>query len=205
MEMNLLQPDQGWQALERLIERTVLEVVSWKKGSFSFEVGRIVISDDFRHFPEGMAPKISLDTQSLLMDAIRILDERNRVQPESVVDPSLTAIPEKALTPAAEDSPDQQAESELGPDLSDLQAILPEMTRKLIAPSAEEQLSTAEIMANVTDIDEAELLASIAEESGQATSLLRAKRKAVLFCSDGFIKLSLRAAGRLGQNRGVSD
>ncbi len=206
VEMNRLQPDQGWQALERLIERTVLEVVSWKKGIFSFEVGQIVISDDFRHFPEGMAPKISLDTQSLLMDAIRILDERNRVQPESVVASMLEPTPEISPPPVSNDSPDQKPESEPEPevepepeaDFSELPAVLPGMPSKLVMQPVVEQPSAAEIMAQVTDIDEAELLASIAEEAGRTISLLRTKQKAVLFCSDGFVKMSLQTASRAG-------
>ncbi|MEE8327127.1 MAG: DUF4388 domain-containing protein [candidate division NC10 bacterium] len=78
VEMGVLDEDVGWKALIRMVEMTIVEVLGWQKGTFTFHVGEVATTDSFRHVPDGVTPAIDLDTQSALMEAVRILDEQNR-------------------------------------------------------------------------------------------------------------------------------
>ncbi|WP_224984190.1 DUF4388 domain-containing protein [Geomonas agri] len=73
----------AYQGLEALIEMTIVEVLTWTRGTFCLEVDKVVVSDEYRYFPE----QINMNTQSILMDALRIYDERKRdgtLTPESI-------------------------------------------------------------------------------------------------------------------------
>ena len=67
-----------YQGLEVLIEMTIVEILTWTKGTFSLDVEKSLVSDEYRYFPEKLEKKIELNTQSVLMDALRIYDERKR-------------------------------------------------------------------------------------------------------------------------------
>jgi len=73
-----LQEAQGFQVLSKLVEQTILEVLRWTDGTFLFEVAEVNTSDSFHHLPTGVSAAVDLDTQRILMDAVRILDEQNR-------------------------------------------------------------------------------------------------------------------------------
>lgn len=66
------------KGLETLVQLTVVEMVSWKKGTFSFDVDAIDIAAEYRYFPENLHQEICLDAQMVLMDALRIYDEKVR-------------------------------------------------------------------------------------------------------------------------------
>ena len=64
----------GIEALTALVESTVEQVVGWEHGRFAFQ-SREIEGDLFHHVPSSIGRAVSLDTQALLMDAIRMLDE----------------------------------------------------------------------------------------------------------------------------------
>lgn len=68
----------AFKGLELLIEMTVVEILTWKKGAFALDVDRLTIADDYRYFPEKLQEEIILNTQNVLMDALRIYDEKMR-------------------------------------------------------------------------------------------------------------------------------
>jgi hypothetical protein len=78
MEMGKINKDEAYKCLETLIERTIVEILTWSKGTFALDVTRTFISDEYRYFPESLQQEINLDTQSVLMDALRIFDEQMR-------------------------------------------------------------------------------------------------------------------------------
>ncbi len=82
VELGYLKKNSGWKGLETLIHRTMVEIISWKEGSFTFDVDKLPIDDDFRHFPADMEAGGGVDTQAALVEALRIFDERNREQLE---------------------------------------------------------------------------------------------------------------------------
>ncbi len=68
----------AFAGLEALIEMTIVEVLTWTSGTFALDVDTSVISDEYRYFPEILQQKIQLNTQNILMDALRIYDEKMR-------------------------------------------------------------------------------------------------------------------------------
>lgn len=73
----LVNEKEAYKGLEHLIEIAVLEILTWKKGSFTLEVLPTSVND-FRFYPGKMISEINVDTQSVLMDALRIFDEKRR-------------------------------------------------------------------------------------------------------------------------------
>ncbi|WP_026842437.1 DUF4388 domain-containing protein [Citrifermentans bremense] len=87
----------AYKGLEALIEMTIVEVLTWTKGTFSLDVNESVVSDDYRYFPEQVKQEIHLNTQNLLMDALRIYDERKRdgtLTPEAMFGTAEPPMPE---------------------------------------------------------------------------------------------------------------
>lgn len=77
IEQGLVNEKDAYKGLEHLIEIAVTEILIWKKGSFTLEVLPTSV-DDFSYYPEKLIGEINVDTQSVLMDALRIFDERVR-------------------------------------------------------------------------------------------------------------------------------
>lgn len=78
LENGLADRDAAYRCLETLIELAIVEILTWKKGSFALQVDDIQVCDEFRFFPGKLADPISLPTEHVLMDALRIFDEKMR-------------------------------------------------------------------------------------------------------------------------------
>lgn len=119
LENNLADRDGAYRGLETLIELAIVEILTWKKGSFALHVDETLTCDEFRYFPEKLNQEITLPTEHVLMDALRIFDEKMRdglLQMEE-------DIPEEA-SPASQ--PAETSSSVLSADdlgLGDLDAI----------------------------------------------------------------------------------
>ena len=70
-----LSKDAAFKALETLIEMTVVEMICWTKGIFTLDIDEVNVSDDYRYLPKQLQT-VTLDTQMVLMDALRIFDEK---------------------------------------------------------------------------------------------------------------------------------
>lgn len=78
IERGAISPDNAYSGLESLIEMTIVEVLTWTSGTFSLDVDKIVTCDEYRYFPETLKQEILLNAQAILMDALRIYDEKMR-------------------------------------------------------------------------------------------------------------------------------
>jgi len=78
LEMGLVEEKDAYQGLEHLIEMTVVEILTWKTGSFTLDVLPSTVAAEHRYYPERMDREINVDTQGVLMDALRIFDEKVR-------------------------------------------------------------------------------------------------------------------------------
>lgn len=76
LEKGRINEESAYQGLETLIEMTIVEVLTWTSGSFSLAVDTTEVSDEFRYFPETLKRDIYMNAQSILMDALRIYDEK---------------------------------------------------------------------------------------------------------------------------------
>lgn len=78
IEQGTIDRDTAFKGLETLIEMTIVEVLTWASGTFSLDVSKIYVSDEYRYFPEKLQQEILLNAQAILMDSLRIYDEKMR-------------------------------------------------------------------------------------------------------------------------------
>ena len=78
LDWGMVQEDQAYAALKSLIELTLVEVLTWRKGTFTLEDKDEVAADEFKYYPEELEREINVDVQSILMDALRVFDEKMR-------------------------------------------------------------------------------------------------------------------------------
>jgi len=78
LENNMVEEREAYSALKSLIELTLIEVLTWRKGEFTLEASDEVASDEFKYYPNEIEREINVDVQSILMDALRIFDEKVR-------------------------------------------------------------------------------------------------------------------------------
>jgi uncharacterized protein DUF4388 len=70
--------DTIYRTIEQQIERTVYDLVSWNQGTFHFALDDLKPIDEIAVVPGDVIRHLNLDTQMVLLDALRIFDERNR-------------------------------------------------------------------------------------------------------------------------------
>jgi hypothetical protein len=105
LENNLADRNAAYRGLETLIELAIVEILTWKKGTFALHPDELLVCDEFRYFPDKLHEDISLPTEHVLMDALRIFDEKMRdgllqmEEEEPAVSPGAT--PEQSSPAAA--------------------------------------------------------------------------------------------------------
>jgi len=130
IEQGKIKQEEAYKALETLVDMTVVEMVRWTKGTFTLDVDAIAVDDEFSYFPDNLV----LDTQMVLMDALRIFDEKTRdgefqeedSRENEAADAAFAApeqdVLDEDITLVEEPTPDdfqQEAEAEAeSPDLS---------------------------------------------------------------------------------------
>ncbi|MFZ3138727.1 MAG: DUF4388 domain-containing protein [Thermodesulfovibrionales bacterium] len=78
IESGKLRQEEAAKGLKKLIEITIVELIGWTKGTFTLDTEAIAVSPDCSYIPDRMEQTVSLDAQMVLMDALRIYDERER-------------------------------------------------------------------------------------------------------------------------------
>jgi hypothetical protein len=78
IEQGTIDKDTAFKGLETLIEMTIVEVLTWSSGTFSLDVSKECVSDEYRYFPEKLHQEILLNAQGILMESLRIYDEKMR-------------------------------------------------------------------------------------------------------------------------------
>lgn len=78
IENGAVQKEDAYRGLETLIELTIVEVLTWKTGTFTLDVMKTAVSDEYRYFPEKLHQDMQFHTENVLMDALRIYDEKKR-------------------------------------------------------------------------------------------------------------------------------
>ncbi len=78
IERGGVKEEDAYRGLEQLIELTLVEILTWKKGTFTLDVLPSSVSDEYRYYPERISREIDVDTQVVLLDSLRIYDEKRR-------------------------------------------------------------------------------------------------------------------------------
>ena len=97
IELGKLGRDKASMGLKKLIEMTIVELVGWTKGTFTLDTEVITVSPECSYPLSKMEQEISLDAQMVLMDALRIFDERERDRQSGKVIPSDEELFEEVL------------------------------------------------------------------------------------------------------------
>ncbi len=66
------------QAVANKMEQTVFELLSWQRGTFRFVVEEVRYDPDLLFAPNEVVLQVDMDTQVVLMEALRLSDERTR-------------------------------------------------------------------------------------------------------------------------------
>ena len=99
--LNAIEPETMYRAIEQQIERTVYDLVTWTHGAFHFTLDDLKPIDDIAVVPGDVIRHLNLDTQMVLLDALRIFDERNREGgPRLGTPPQVPAAAKSMPTPA---------------------------------------------------------------------------------------------------------
>ena len=80
LAMGVITEEQIRSAVSEQIEVAICEVITWKDGTFEFNFDELRPVDDVGVSPGEILPEINLDTQMVVLEALRIFDERNRRQ-----------------------------------------------------------------------------------------------------------------------------
>ncbi len=85
IHMGALKPEDALRGLRTLVEMTIVELMSWTKGTFTFDPEPLVISTEGEQ-------NLEVDAQMALMDALRVFDERERDREAGKEVPSIEAL-----------------------------------------------------------------------------------------------------------------
>jgi len=80
--------EEMYRTVEQQIVGTVYELVTWSRGTFHFALDDLKPIDDIAVFPGDVIRHLNLDTQMVLLDALRLFDEKNRDAARKPVTPS---------------------------------------------------------------------------------------------------------------------
>lgn len=125
IESGKIRKEDAFKGLETLIEMTIVEVLTWTEGTFELDVETTVVSDEYRYIPEKLKLDLHLNTQNVLMDALRIYDEKKR--DGTLMNETFPAHEDLDVSnaPAGEESPIISID-DLGLDvLDDLEKVIP--------------------------------------------------------------------------------
>jgi hypothetical protein len=101
VSMGAVDAETIYRTVEHQIEHTVYDLVSWKEGTFHFALDDLKPIDDIAVVPGDVIRRLNLDTQMVLLDALRIFDERNRAGPGPSNGSPAEGVPEIAGESAA--------------------------------------------------------------------------------------------------------
>ena len=94
LDARIITWDELRDAVCRKIERTIFELISWTHGRFHVIADEVRIAEEMTFAPGDVVPNIDLDTQAILLEAVRLFDERNRHgRPSEQAPPAVVASP----------------------------------------------------------------------------------------------------------------
>jgi hypothetical protein len=170
IERGQVRKEDAFKALETLIELTIVEILTWMTGTFSLDVDSLAISDEYRYFPENLHQEILLNTQSVLMDALRIYDEKKRDGELGEEDPAATPAAVEEASEGTEESWELSADDLGLGDFDRLERKIPGVFSSLVdADPVESQRQKLRALApELAAAELEELLAFLLNFSGRA-------------------------------------
>ena len=204
MKMGRLDIEAASRGLKKLIEITIVELIGWTRGTFTFDSESIAVSTECTYIPGKMEQEMTLDAQMVLMDALRIFDERERDRQSEKHIPSYEELyadvmPSENTTDHAEKNPVITADDLGLGDLDQLENKIPQSLPREedFQPAAIHRQKIRETLSEYST-EEQETFVSFLESSSARRSIsdgsLRQEdltRALVLFSKDELIKHSV--------------
>lgn len=78
LDSGFVKEDDAYKGLEHLIEITIVEILTWRRGTFTMEVRPDATTDEYRYYPDKINREINVNSQGVLMDALCSYDEKMR-------------------------------------------------------------------------------------------------------------------------------
>src|SRR6184192_3107088 len=94
-----------YRTIEHQIERTVYDLVTWNQGTFHFALDDLKPIDDIAVVPGDVIRHLNLDTQMVLLDALRIFDDRRQQREQRKDAPVARSVPPITPMPATRSTP----------------------------------------------------------------------------------------------------
>lgn len=204
IESGALRKEDAFKGLETLIEMTIVEVLTWTEGTFELDVDTSVISDEYRYIPEKLKLELNLNTQNVLMDALRIYDEKKRdgtlmedTFPAGDEEPACAA--DAAAAPA--DNGQIISIDDLGLDvLDDLEKVIPGFFTpvRIYDPTSVHREKAATSLGDIPQEQQEELFAYLARSAAPADQPTEPPHTAthalILFSASEFIRHTVMTA-----------
>ena len=78
LKLGKLKREDAQKGLKKLVAMTIVELMGWTKGTFTFDTEAAVFSSEGGAPHDDCGQDVAVDAQMVLMDALRIFDERER-------------------------------------------------------------------------------------------------------------------------------
>lgn len=187
VQMGKLKREDALRGLKKLVELTIVELMSWSKGTFTFDTDEIVVSCEADQ-------DLGVDAQMVLMDALRMMDERERDRAAGKEVPSLAALYADVL-PGKSAGETKEAHSTITADdlgLADLDRLEKKIPRpvsemEVFDPVAIHRQKTKELLPDFSSEEQEALgtfLRKAVRKAAPAGAAKQASKAVVMFSSD---------------------
>lgn len=182
LDMGAVKEEEAYRGLEELIEITVVEILTWKKGTFVLDMLSGPVPNVYRYYPAAIDHEINVDTQGVLMDSLRIFDERRR---DGELPEESPAEDEARAESSPEGGEPLLSADDLGlGDLDQLERKIPEVYSGLADPTMVHRRKLDATAAALSPEQRDELAAFLAEFStGEEGNAEAARASSLLFYS----------------------
>lgn len=172
IEAGRINKELAFKGLEALIVMTIIDILTWDGGSFTVDVDDVSLSEDYKYLPERFHKDFRANTQNILMDALRIYDEKVRdglLTTDSVFqdnDIEETTEPTFVEGEAAEEAPEPK-ELEISADILGLDEMdrlekkIPDVFKVLHVPQTKQKVVEEIDLGDITGDDRIALLNAI--------------------------------------------
>lgn len=166
IDLGLVKEEDAYKGLKYLIEMVIVEILTWNQGTFRLEASDEVAKDGFQYYPDNIEHEVSVDIQAVLMDALRIFDEKMRdgeltmegdaedgpekaVEPEPVTEEDL---PEVDVLPVEEPEPPKKEKGGLTADLLGLDELDKDVPKPKKKPEKDDGITADDL--GLDDLDD---------------------------------------------------
>jgi hypothetical protein len=112
LDSGFVKEEEAYKGLERLIEITIVEILTWRRGTFTMEVRPEATTDEYRYYPDKINREVNVNSQGVLMDALCSYDEKMRDGelkeeeiPEEISTVTVTVTGTESCTVAGKEEP----------------------------------------------------------------------------------------------------